>query len=98
MTHFNLTVTALPDEFVQYCHLHQYNLSVKKKHIIAHVLKLAEDADVDTLSRHIRFDGVKVSTSSIYLVLQWLIQHGFVVKTTNGRSEVFYRPVSLMVN
>ncbi|SDP78920.1 hypothetical protein SAMN05428975_2768 [Mucilaginibacter sp. OK268] len=98
MTHFNLTATALPDEFVQYCHLHQYNLSVKKKHIIAHVLKLADDADVDTLSRHIRINGVKVSTSSIYLVLQWLIEHGFVVKTVNGRSEVYYRPVSPMVN
>jgi hypothetical protein len=30
--------------------------------------------------------------------LQWLIEHGFVVKTVNGRSEVYYRPVNPIVN
>lgn len=94
MTYYNISVPELPFEFLQYCESNNYALSIKKKQIIAHILKLTADADIDTLLRNIRTDEIKLSQSSIYLVLQWLIVHGFVIKTTNNFNQVVYKPVN----
>jgi len=98
MTYYNITIPQLPEQFVQYCDNSNYMLSGKKKRIITHILILTCDTDIDTIARNIRLDGIKVSTSSIYLVLQWLTANGFVTKTTNGYSQVFYRPNRQIMN
>ncbi|MDN5285914.1 MAG: hypothetical protein JWR38_2188 [Mucilaginibacter sp.] len=94
MTYYNISVPELPFEFIQYCNSNNYTLSVKKKQIIAHILKLTHDTDIDTLLRNIRTDEIKLSQSSIYLVLQWLTIHGFVSKTMNELNQVVYKPVN----
>lgn len=92
MTYYNISIPELPFEFIQYCEINNYTLSTKKKQIIAHILKLTHDTDMDTLLRNIRTDEIKLSQSSIYLVLQWLIAHGFVIKTSNNFNQVAYKP------
>ena len=59
---------------------------------------LTNDTDIDTIARNMRISGIKVSISSIYLVLQWLTAHGFVTKTVNGHNQVFYRPDKQIIN
>jgi Fe2+ or Zn2+ uptake regulation protein len=98
MTHYNITIPQLPARFVQYCVSSNYSLSAKKKCIIIHILTLGNNTDIDTIARNMRIDGIKVSISSIYLVLQWLIAHGFVIKTVNGPNQVFYMPNKQMIN
>jgi Fe2+ or Zn2+ uptake regulation protein len=98
MTYYNITIPQLPAQFVQYCDNSNYSLSAKKKCIITHILMLTNNTDIDTIARNMRIDGIKVSVSSIYLVLQWLIAHGFVIKTVNGPNQVFYRPAKQIIN
>lgn len=61
-------------------------------------MQSTQETDIDTLQRNIRMDGVKVSLSSIYLVLQWLTNHGFVTKTINNYNKVVYKPGKPVVN
>ncbi|MDN3547056.1 transcriptional repressor [Mucilaginibacter aquaedulcis] len=98
MTYYNITIPQLPTQFVQYCDNSNYSLSAKKKYIITHILMLTNNTDVDTIARNMRFEGFKVSISSIYQVLQWLTTHGFVIKTTNGHNQAVYRPNKQTIN
>ena len=98
MTHYNIAIPQLPAQFVQYCDNSNYTLSAKKKHIITHILMLADNTDVDTIARNMRINSMKVSVSSIYQVLQWLTAHGFVNKTVVGHNQVFYKPNKQIIN
>lgn len=59
---------------------------------------LTDNADIDTIARNMRFNGMKVSVSSIYQVLQWLTAHGFVSKIIVGHNQVFYKPNKQIIN
>ena len=98
MTYYNITIPQLPAQFIQYCDNSNYTLSGKKKYIITHVLMLTNNTDIDTIARDMRINGIKVSVSSIYQVLQWLTEHGFVIKTISGYNQVFYRPSKQIIN
>jgi Fe2+ or Zn2+ uptake regulation protein len=67
-------------------------LSKKKQYIVAQVLKLQHDSGIDALIVHIRSAGIKVSHSSIYSVLQWLVAKNLVIKTVQGHAKtVLYK-------
>jgi Fe2+ or Zn2+ uptake regulation protein len=93
-----IPLPELPTELTHYCALNNYPLSGKKKHIIAHVLLLNQDTDIETLVHTVCSQGIKVSRSSVYAVLQWLITHNLVSRTVTGHAQnVLYAPVKTKV-
>lgn len=84
----------LPIAFTGYCELHKYPLSVKKMYIVEQVFKMQATTDVDTLRNNVSLYCSGVSKSSVYQVLQWMTENGFVQKNVNGHAQkILYSPV-----
>lgn len=72
------------EEVIRYCELHGYPLSLKKRYIISVIIETDSPTDIDGLVYKLGYYCSNVSKSSIYLVLQWLCNHGLIVKTLAG--------------
>lgn len=85
-TYYFLPLPQIPDDLLLYCERHQYPLSLKKKYIVAQLINLNTETDIDELLAKTSWYCSSISKSSVYLVLQWMIAHDIVTKKITGDS------------
>ena len=91
-TYYYQPLPDLPESLLAYFNQQGYPLSLKKKYIIAQILALNTDTDIDLLLYKISAYCSSISRSSVYLVLQWMVANDLVIKTIyNDDLKVYYK-------
>jgi len=91
-TYYYQPLPDLPESLLAYFNQQGYPLSLKKKYIIAQILALNTDTDIDLLLYKIGAYCSSISRSSVYLVLQWMIANDLAIKTVyNDDLKVYYK-------
>jgi Fe2+ or Zn2+ uptake regulation protein len=91
-TYYYQPLPDLPKSLLAYFNQQGYPLSLKKKYIIAQILVLNTDTDIDLLLYKIGTYCSSVSRSSVYMVLQWMIANDLAIKTVyNDDLKVYYK-------
>ena len=91
-TYYYQPLPDLPKSLLAYFNQQGYPLSLKKKYIIAQILALNTDTDIDLLLYKISAYCSSISRSSVYLVLQWMVANDLVIKTVyNDDLKVYYK-------
>ena len=91
-TYYYQPLPDLPKSLLAYFNQQGYPLSLKKKYIIAQILVLNTDTDIDLLLYKIGTYCSTVSRSSVYMVLQWMIANDLAIKTVyNDDLKVYYK-------
>ena len=91
-TYYYQPLPPLPESLLVYFNQQGYSLSLKKKYIIAQILNLNTDTDIDLLLYKIGAYCSSISRSSIYLVLQWMVTNDLAIKTVyNDDLKVYYK-------
>ena len=82
---------VLPAAVTNFCRQQQYPLSSKKSQVLSYILTMYTDTDMDTIVAALGNNGVIISRSSVYQVLQWLTSRQVIIKTTKKHQVVYYR-------
>ncbi|WP_158989820.1 hypothetical protein [Mucilaginibacter sp. L196] len=91
-TYYYQPLPDLPQSLLTYFTQQGYPLSLKKKYIIAQILALNTDTDIDLLLYKIGAYCSSISRSSVYLVLQWMVANDLAIKTVyNDDLKVYYK-------
>lgn len=92
---FNTTAkpsaAVLPPAVTNFCRQQQYPLSSKKSQVLSYILTMYADTDMDTIVAGLGNNGIIISRSSIYQVLQWLTARQVIIKTVKKHQVVYYR-------
>lgn len=80
-TYYFQPLPQIPDAVLSYCSQHNYQMSLKKKYIVSQIIAMHTATDIDELLLRTRLLCSNISKSSIYQVLQWMINHDLVLKT-----------------
>jgi len=91
-TYYYQPLPQMPDGLLAYCDRHHYPLSLKKKYIVSQLIDLQTNTDIDELLLKTSLYSNSISKSSVYQVLQWMIAHDLVSKTTiDDNIKVLYK-------